>query len=291
MHQFGHLSNSGNDFSRTPWREDPDFILDMITNRDDGTINNKNQAPGALVNWETVPIGKFAKWRMHWQYQRARQFRLYREAISFKYTYGYGLIRNYALALAAHFVARGILTKKDDVFYLYMDEVRAIINSHSSTDFTGLVKSRRQEISAVKDIVLPEIIYGDEVPPPETQNAGSKHLSGIPTSGGYFKGPICNIQNMRDFDKMHAGAVLVIPYSDVAWTPLFAQAGAVIAESGGMLSHSSIVAREYRVPAVVSVNGACHALKDGMFVTVDGYKGEILVEQKEEMAEEIVGES
>jgi len=75
---------------------------------------------------------------------------------------------------------------------------------------------------------------------------------------------------------MHQGDVLVIPYSDIGWSTLFAQAGAVVAESGGILSHSSIVAREYNIPAVVSVPGAC-SLADGALVTVDGYKGEVIV--------------
>ena len=287
--KFGHLSDSGNDFSRIPWREDPDFVLDMIVNRDEGCTKDNNQGSEVKYSWQTIPLSKSTKWRLNWQYQRARHFRLYREAISFKYTYGYGLIRNYVLVLAKHFVSRGILSQQDDIFYLYMDEVRAIVAGNIAADYADLVSTRQQEILDVKDIVLPEIIYGDDVPPPETQNANNKRLSGIPTSGGYFKGTICVIQDMHDFEKMHTDAVLVIPYSDVAWTPLFAKAGAVIAESGGMLSHSSIVAREYRVPAVVSVNGACHLLQDGMFVAVDGFKGEILIEkQKEELAEDFI---
>jgi pyruvate,water dikinase len=76
---------------------------------------------------------------------------------------------------------------------------------------------------------------------------------------------------------MTSGAVLVIPYSDVSWVPLFAQAGAIIAESGGILSHSSIVAREYQLPAVVSIANACRLLNNDMIVTVDGFKGEVIV--------------
>jgi pyruvate,water dikinase len=72
------------------------------------------------------------------------------------------------------------------------------------------------------------------------------------------------------------GEVLVVPYSDVSWTPFFAKAGAVVAESGGLLSHSAIVAREYGLPAVVSVEGAC-CLRDGTLVSVDGYSGEVTV--------------
>jgi pyruvate,water dikinase len=214
---------------------------------------------------------------MQWQYKRARRFRLYRDAISFKYTYGYGLIRNYVLALAAHFVKRRILSKQEDIFFLYIHELRAIVEGDTSRNFGDLVETRKQEISQVEDIILPEIIYGDAVPPPEMQDDSKKRLLGIPTSGGYYKGQVCVIKNLNEFDKMQAGTVLVIPFSDVSWTPLFAKAGAVIAESGGILSHSSIVAREYLLPAVVSVPAAAHVLKDGMTVTVDGYKGEVLI--------------
>lgn len=80
---------------------------------------------------------------------------------------------------------------------------------------------------------------------------------------------------------MKDGDVLVVPFSDVGWTPLFARAGAVIAESGGMLSHSSIIAREYGIPAVVSVSGAL-SLPDDTCVTVDGFTGEITVHNFQE---------
>jgi pyruvate,water dikinase len=81
---------------------------------------------------------------------------------------------------------------------------------------------------------------------------------------------------MNDFHKLCEGDVLVIPFSDVAWTPLFTKAGAIVAESGGFLSHSSIIAREYEIPAIVSVSSAC-TLKNDTLVTIDGYQGEIII--------------
>ncbi|NLI18407.1 MAG: hypothetical protein GX427_06295, partial [Actinomycetales bacterium] len=71
------------------------------------------------------------------------------------------------------------------------------------------------------------------------------------------------------------GDVVVVPYSDASWTPLFLRAGAIVAESGGMLSHSAILARELAIPAVTSVRGAL-ALRDGELVTVDGSLGAVL---------------
>jgi pyruvate,water dikinase len=104
----------------------------------------------------------------------------------------------------------------------------------------------------------------------------SEKLIGIPTSSGYYSGPISVVQGLEDMDKVQPGDVLVIPYSDVGWSPLFTRANAVIAEAGGILSHSSILAREYQIPAVVSVTEAMR-LPDRMIVTVDGYRGEIIL--------------
>jgi phosphoenolpyruvate synthase/pyruvate phosphate dikinase len=122
---------------------------------------------------------------------------------------------------------------------------------------------------------LPTVIYGNE--PPPIIRASSEQLKGTPTSPGYYSGCVRVIRGIQDFHKLQPGDILVIPFSDVGWTPLFARAGAVIAESGGILSHSSIIAREYRIPAVLSVSGVMQRLQDGQMVTVDGYKGEILL--------------
>lgn len=84
------------------------------------------------------------------------------------------------------------------------------------------------------------------------------------------------VNGLGDFQKISDECVLVIPFSDVSWTPLFARAGAVIAEAGGLLSHSAIVAREYGIPAIVSVPNATR-LQDDIEVTVDGYSGIVIV--------------
>jgi pyruvate,water dikinase len=154
--------------------------------------------------------------------------------------------------------------------------VRDFINGkEDGRRFSDLVNQRKAEISESKDAILPEVIFGDTLPPIITQY--SDKLSGTPTSRGYHKGKVRLILGVRDFAKLETGDVLVIPYSDVSWTPLFTKAGAVIAESGGILSHSSIIAREYGLPAIVSVNNATRHLHDGMLVTVDGYRGEVTV--------------
>ena len=72
---------------------------------------------------------------------------------------------------------------------------------------------------------------------------------------------------------MEPGEILVVPAADVGWTPLFVAAGGLVSELGGPLSHACIVAREYGLPAVVSVRSATRALKTGDRVRIDGSTG------------------
>jgi pyruvate,water dikinase len=165
-----------------------------------------------------------------------------------------------------------------DIFYLYLDEVQEAVTAGLPVgSLNESIDTRKREIERVREIDLPEIIHGDDPPPITKRIEGSSTLEGTPTSRGYHSGPVRIVRGIRDFPNLEAGDVLVVPYSDVGLTPLFARAGAVIAESGGLLSHSSIMAREYGIPAVVSVPDACRILRDGQIAAVDGYTGAVSV--------------
>lgn len=273
INHFGHLSDSGNDFSSIPWRDNPDAILRMIVHH---TRRREETAPG--LHFESLTLSRSAKMLLRPLYNQARNYRLYREAVSSLYTYGYGMFRSYFLALGDLLTTRGDIRHPDDIFYLYFDEIKDVIARKTSDPASSQkVRQRKMEIAEYEHIAVPHIIYGDQQPPPITHS--TTIMKGIPTSKGVYKGTVRVIKGISDFDKLKDGDVLVIPFSDVGWTPLFSKAAAIIAESGGFLSHSSIVAREYHMPAVVSVAGVCTTLKDDMVVTVDGYRGEISIHQ------------
>jgi len=268
--RFGHLSDSGNDFSSVPWREAPGLILKMIAN-----YTPPDERPRDTLQLRDLRVSPIEGPWLKWTHGKARRFRLHREAVSSLYTFGYGLFRDHFLALGDHFVRRGILVSRGDIFYLHLGEVKEIVAGIlTGADAQDRVARRKREIRECEDIVPPSVIYGDRPIPPAART-GSR-LRGTPTSRGYYAGPVRVVRGLRDFDRLREGDILVVPYSDVGWTPLFTRAGAVIAESGGILSHSSIIAREYGIPAVVSVPGACQ-LEDNTMVTVDGYRGEITI--------------
>ena len=268
--QFGHLSDSGNDFSYVPWRENPDVILSMIT-----TESRTEQKGIKKTRFEDLHPPLLDKLWLSPIYHRARKYFLYREQIGSLYTFGYGLFRKFFLSLGEHFRKRGLLNTPDDIFYLSFEEVRhSVLSADEQTSHVEIVKERKKEMDDYRDITPPTTIYGDQ-PLPLEEPSGNI-LVGTPTSRGYYRGPARIIRGIEDGQRIDSGDVLVVPYSDVGWTPMFTKAGAVVAESGGMLSHSSIVAREYGIPAVVSVTGACKLL-DSRVVTVDGFRGKVII--------------
>lgn len=268
--QFGYLSDNGSDFSSTPWRESPDMVLDMILDFKPGS-----EEKSAKIRFEDLKVSILRRPMVKIFFERVRAYRLLREQLSAQYTYTYGLFRYYYLAMGENLAKRGTIDTPSDIFYLPDQDVRQLLTGQAQgSDIRAAIAQHKENMAKFRDITLPNVIYGEKEPPVIERNV--VRLYGLTTSLGCYTGPARVVKGISDFGKVLQGDVLVIPYSDVGWSPLFARAGAVVAESGGLLSHSSIIAREYGIPAVVSVIGAMD-LRDNMHVTVDGHKGEVII--------------
>ena len=111
---------------------------------------------------------------------------------------------------------------------------------------------------------------------PATEDSQSDGmLKGIAASAGHVTAPACVLHGPEDFDRMQPGCVLVAATTTPAWTPLFAMAAAVVTDIGGPLSHGSIVAREYNIPAVMGTGIATRRIQNGQMLTVDGGAGTV----------------
>lgn len=104
---------------------------------------------------------------------------------------------------------------------------------------------------------------------------GDALLSGMSGSPGVAEGPARIVRDSTEFDKLVPGDVLVAPYTNPSWTPLFQRAVAVVVDSGSPASHAAIVAREYGIPAVMATMTATRTLHDGEWVQVDGSQGTV----------------
>ena len=273
---FGHLSESGNDFSHVKWEEDGETVFRMILSADGQERKRKLfTIDGLEESGIRVPAS------LRKAYLRAGRFKVYREQISSLYISGYGLFRRLFLLAGGEMVSHGILGKPDDIFYLTRNEVDEIMRNPEvagGNDYRERVVRRRNEMEETKDIVLPVVIYGEDAPPPETGK--SRNHSGTGTSPGTFTGKTKLVRSVSDFDKVVKGDIILIPFSDVSWTTVLAKAGAIVSETGGMLSHCSIIAREMGIPAMVSVPNAC-AIGSGLTATVNGSNGVLTIHDYE----------
>ena len=125
-----------------------------------------------------------------------------------------------------------------------------------------------------REVVLPSVIYGDH--PPRCPGRTRRCLKAFPPLPEYLRVKLVVVKGYEDFQKKVEGKILVIPYSDVGWTPLLVRAGAIVSESGGILSHASIIARELSIPAISSVDHAC-SLQDGTNAIIDGTNGKLFI--------------
>jgi pyruvate,water dikinase len=211
-----------------------------------------------------------------------------------------GLARFMLLELGSRLAARGQIARRDDIFFLKLEEARsALLNGGDRNSQVKHRKAERAWIDAhpgpesygtdpgqptsfaglppeVKFVMEGTLWYMDHVFP-ETQNtlAGTdgSRLKGIPASGDKYTGPVRIIRDETEFTKLRAGDILVCPTTSPVWSVLFPSIGALITDTGGVLSHPAIIAREYQIPAVVATGNATNVLRDGQIVTVDGDVG------------------
>lgn len=164
-----------------------------------------------------------------------------------------------------------------DVWFLEWDELLAV--ARGAVTLTALADkvARRKALQVVWESSPPPPVFLVGDAPLETEPAG-RRLRGLGISPGRHTGTVRVLSSPDDAARLHKGDVLVATATDPAWTPLFLVAGAVVLELGSMLSHGAVVAREYKVPAVVNLPDVTRLLLEGSTVTVDGGRGLVWVE-------------
>jgi len=141
---------------------------------------------------------------------------------------------------------------------------------------TGLdLSKRRRELDYFEGLPAPRLITSDgEIPHSPPKRDIEDTLTGTGAAPGVVEG-VARIVTDPASERLQRGEILVAPYTDPGWTPLFLNAAAVVTEVGGRLTHGSLVAREYALPAVVAVGDATTEIETGDHIRVDGTNGVI----------------
>jgi phosphohistidine swiveling domain-containing protein len=189
-----------------------------------------------------------------------------------------GAIRHAMLARGSRLVEAGRLERADDVFYLVPAEIESALAG--SLDARPLVTPRKAERERWLGVIPPERIGGEaekETEAPRDEPA-AREIKGTGASRGVLTATARVLASFDEHERLGPGEVLVCATTTPSWTPLFAVAGAIVADGGGLLSHTAIAAREYGIPAVVGARGATVTIRDGDKVTVDGSTGMVRIE-------------
>jgi pyruvate,water dikinase len=199
------------------------------------------------------------------------------------------LMRLPILEIGRRLTAEGALNEPADAFLLTFQEAQdAVINVDPS--WGSLAAQRKTEMAHWSRVIPPQYIGTKAVENPRPDVARKfwgldkepshepRLVTGHPASQGVVTAPAKVVRSLGEADKLEAGDVLVCEMTMPPWTPLFSTVSAVVADSGGVLSHCAIVAREYRIPCVVGTVNGTRRIKDGQMLTVDGGRGLVRIE-------------
>jgi pyruvate,water dikinase len=280
--RYGHRAVREIDLGIPRWRDDPTPILDILwTYLSHGPEADPEQhfrrgvelADGAVANLIERTRRQKGRLRAAWVrflLRRVRALAGLRECPKFYAVRVLAAMRRVLAGAGAELVAAGRLDRAEDVFFLDLRDLQA------PNDLRTLVAANRARYDReLTRHAIPRVMMstGECFYSAPTTAAGV--LTGTPASPGVYEGPVRVIFDPREA-KLEPGEVLVAPGTDPAWTPLFLSAGALVMEIGGMISHGSVVAREYGIPAVVGVTGATQQLHTGQRVRVDGENGQVV---------------
>jgi pyruvate,water dikinase len=204
---------------------------------------------------------------------------------------GYPLLRRMLREVGRRLVEAGGINDKDDVFWLVEDELAgaatALAREESVERMSDRVRERkvlwraRKRVTPPVSLPLPPRWLRKMLPAQfgvdadEAEQAASALIRGIACSTGRVTAPARVLQGPEDFDQMAPGEILVAAITTPAWTPLFAMAAGIVTDVGGPLSHGSIVAREYGIPAVLGTSVATRRIRSGQTIAVDGGQGTV----------------
>jgi len=264
LEKYGMRCSGEIDITRPRWSEQPTALIPMI-------LSKKEQE--FLSRLEQLPGGKGKAKKTKKMIGIVRNLIGYREYP--KYT---TMQRNYIykqalLKEAGKLVQKGVIRKKEDIYYLTFEEFREAVKTNR-LDY-GIITKRKAEYEVYEKLTPPrlmtsegEVILGEY----NTGNIPQGALAGISVSTGVIEGRARVVLKLEDAI-IEEGDILITKFTDPGWTPLFVSAKGLVTEVGGMMTHGAVIAREYGLPAVVGVDNATKLIRDGQRIRVNGTEG------------------
>jgi pyruvate,water dikinase len=274
------------------WREAPKYVFDVLKTLVRGdrldTVNDKEMASGERQRIDRLVEAKmrsqhfgFLKWFIFSKILgAARTYIVFRENQRFNLDRWITRIRSAYLEIGRVLVKKGILDSEGDIFFLHKKEIKGLVSSeYDKNDAKGLLvllRARRDDFLEHENTIPPKFLHGSSEYNDTTRfTKDSTEFQGIPASQGTITGLVRVIDKIDFMSSVRQGEILVVPRTDPGWSPVFSKIGGLITETGGILSHGAVIAREYGIPAVTNVTNACRMFRTGQIITINGDNGTI----------------
>jgi phosphohistidine swiveling domain-containing protein len=286
MREHGHHRRGELEFANPSWAEAPDYVLGIVRSyltEDRGSdpiaayraraLEADRSAQEVLSRLTPARRAVFRR-VLSWGRASART----RENVKSEAVRWLVAIRHSLLAVGARMRETGALERSDDIFFIEYPELAALVGGEDR-DWRALVSSRRAAHARFERLSPPPVVVGtwDEDSGPWAPTPGARTLTGIGVSAGVARGRARVFMTADADEPVLPGEILVAPFTDPGWTPYFVPAAGIVMDMGGLLSHGSIIAREYGIPAVVNVGPATLLIHTGDLIEVDGDKGEVRI--------------
>lgn len=268
--RFGHRGPHEMELAQPRWREQP-ALLDRLlasTPPTEPTQPSHTDADDELI-WNQARLRGALRDRCQHLAQQLRLFLGWREAAKHYLMMGYALIRQLLVILDRCLGLHG------GIFFLTLYDLPHIV---AGVDLRPRVAHMRRLRQTLLSLEVPPILFyedleaiGRPTPPPP----GADLFHGVPLSAGVAEGPALVLTEPAAAPPGQEGYILVCPSTDPAWVPLFTRARALIMETGGVLSHGAIVAREFGLPAVAGLPHITRQVRTGERLRVDGGTGQV----------------
>lgn len=293
LQAYGMRGTAEIDLGKPRWRDDPTPILQTL--RGYLQLEDPLLAPDVLFQHRIeqaehlareyvararqMRFGWLRAWLLGGLIRRMRTLSGLREAPLFYIACVYGIYRTALLGYAQELVAQGELEQAEDIFFVPFETLKGFAEGEKA-DLKPIVAVNRADYERERARKqMPRILLSTGEAFYEgvsDATASENNLVGEAVSPGLAEGRVRVVFDPHEAHLM-PGEILVCPSTDPGWTPLFLTAGGLVMEIGGLMTHGSIVAREYGLPAVVGVHQATTRLKTGQRVQVDGHRGRVRV--------------
>jgi pyruvate,water dikinase len=277
LKRFGHRGSQEMELAHARWAEEPWTVGTLAPAKAQGESSSHGGAAAddfPQAAWDRIAteakLGGAIKAMLEKDLRSAHTFLSLRETGKHYMMYGYALIRRCLVELDRRFKL------ESGIFFLTPDELPKLA---AGEDLSELIAKRKRHREMALAIDVPQVIFSDDLDAigrPDTTSAADT-LQGVPLSAGVAEGEAFVLSDPTGAVAPTQPYVLICPRTDPAWVPLFVNARALVMETGGVLSHGAIVAREFGLPAVAGLPNIHKRLQNGQRLRVDGSKGVVTV--------------